>query len=93
MNYGVRGPRFEPGDLINFNSRFLHFFRAPPYLRFGKTDAIFVDALHSDYGFIGINYIGGDADFFPNGGTGAQPACRSLFSFITKWFSKYRKFS
>lgn len=60
-------------------------------MRFGKNDAVFVDVIHTDWGFIGIDYFAGDVDFFPNGGVGAQPYCRSFLSFITKWLSKYYK--
>lgn len=40
-----------------------------------KTDADFVDGIHTDGGFFGIIRSYGHADFYVNGGSGPQPGC------------------
>ncbi|XP_026817621.1 lipoprotein lipase-like isoform X1 [Rhopalosiphum maidis] len=40
-----------------------------------KTDAIFVDIIHTSGGSTGIYHSAGHADFFPNGGTVPQSGC------------------
>ncbi|GJQ85482.1 hypothetical protein Trydic_g23072, partial [Trypoxylus dichotomus] len=46
----------------------------PETNRLNKTDAEFVDALHTDAGYYGFSGCLGTVDFFPNGG-GIQPGC------------------
>lgn len=52
-------------------------FTEPP-VRIDKSDATFVDILHTnggiDNGFLGMNRAVGHADFYPNGGR-QQPGC------------------
>ncbi|KAG5678930.1 hypothetical protein PVAND_008551 [Polypedilum vanderplanki] len=46
-----------------------------------KKNAKFVDIIHTDAGFQGLNYVGGHADFWVNGGNN-QPKC-SFFDIFT----------
>lgn len=41
-----------------------------------RTDAKFVDVIHTDGGVFGFPTAIGHADFFPNGGVALQPGCR-----------------
>ncbi|CAB0011059.1 unnamed protein product [Nesidiocoris tenuis] len=43
--------------------------------RLDKNDALFVDVIHTDGGVLGFDTPMGHADFYPNGGTPAQPGC------------------
>ena len=57
------------------------FERCTKEVRIDKSDAAFVDIMHTnggneDNGFLGINAAVGHADFFPNGGHN-QPGCGS----------------
>lgn len=40
-----------------------------------KTDARFIDVIHSSAGQVGTSKHSGHADFWPNGGTPIQPGC------------------
>lgn len=40
-----------------------------------KSDALFVDIIHTSGGSTGIYHSAGHADFFPNGGSVPQPGC------------------
>ncbi|XP_060878611.1 pancreatic lipase-related protein 2-like [Metopolophium dirhodum] len=40
-----------------------------------KSDALFVDVIHTSGGSTGIYHSAGHADFFPNGGSVPQPGC------------------
>ena len=58
------------------------FERCTNEVRIDKTDASFVDIIHTnggneDAGFLGINSAVGHADFFPNGGHN-QPGCNNF---------------
>lgn len=64
------------------------FINSPTYSRLDKTDALFVDVIHTDMSNVGIDYIAGHVDFYPNNGKAPQPHCGSIFSFITQYFSK-----
>ncbi|KRT80492.1 hydrolase, partial [Oryctes borbonicus] len=44
--------------------------------RLNKTDADFVDVVHTDVGYYGFEQAIGTVDFYPNGG-GIQPGCTS----------------
>ncbi|XP_031350481.1 lipase member H-B-like, partial [Photinus pyralis] len=43
--------------------------------RLTRTDANFVDVIHTDSGILGFKSAIGDADYFPNGGSAIQPGC------------------
>jgi len=65
-------------------------------VRIDKTDAQFVDAIHTDTETIKIKGVGtkqevGHLDFFPNGGT-SQPGCWAMDKGVVKWLacSHYR---
>lgn len=53
----------------------------PPYFpafknfALGKTDAQFVDIIHTDGGLYGAPLATGHVDFWPNGGVTLQPGC------------------
>ncbi|XP_018332492.1 hepatic triacylglycerol lipase [Agrilus planipennis] len=47
--------------------------------RLKRTDADYVDVIHTDAGILGFPYPIGHADFYPNGGTALQPGCRPEF--------------
>ncbi|XP_025155076.1 phospholipase A1 member A-like [Harpegnathos saltator] len=51
-----------------------------PELCLSSSDARFVDIIHTDQGYYGINLNRGTVDFFPNGGYRLQPGCqRALY--------------
>ncbi|KAJ3626153.1 hypothetical protein MTP99_016671 [Tenebrio molitor] len=47
-----------------------------------KSDADFVDVIHTCAGYLGMKMSIGDADFYPNGGSVPQPGCGSVFEMI-----------
>lgn len=47
-----------------------------------KSDAQFVDVIHTCAGLLGHNHNLGHADFYPNGGTANQPGCDTIFDFV-----------
>ncbi|XP_070501464.1 lipase member H-like isoform X1 [Chironomus tepperi] len=54
------GPMFMNGDTTT---------------RISRSDAKFVDIIHTDGGILGMPWAVGHADFFPNGGFASQPGC------------------
>lgn len=44
-----------------------------------KSDAEFVDVIHTCAGYLGMRRSIGHADFYPNGGSVPQPGCDSIF--------------
>ena len=52
------------------------FKRVDVEVRIDKTDAIFVDNIHTDVRVAGIGQAVGHVDFFPNNGK-KQPGCNS----------------
>lgn len=46
-------------------------------LALSKTDAYFVDVIHTDAGLYGAPVTSGTVDFWPNGGDTLQPGCPS----------------
>ena len=46
--------------------------------RLSRDDAVFVDVVHTDGGFLGFKFSIGTVDFYPNGGTAVQPGCSLL---------------
>lgn len=60
-----------------------------------RTDATFVDVIHTDGGILGFPDPLGHVDFYPNGGKPEQPGCnlenafqRSLSRFINQYSKK-----
>ena len=53
--------------------------------RLDRSDARYVDVIHTDAGFFGTSKKGGHSDFFPNGGS-RQPGC--VFKIHSKSGSK-----
>ena len=51
------------------------FHSAPPSKRLDKTDALFVDVIHSAGKWVGNDEFIGHADFYPNLGQAPQPGC------------------
>lgn len=49
-------------------------------LSLDKTDASFVDVIHTDADEFGITKPIGDADFYPNEGTSPQPGCTNIIT-------------
>ncbi|XP_057367452.1 pancreatic triacylglycerol lipase-like [Daphnia carinata] len=64
------------GQITGLDSAGPYFQGMPSFARLDYTDAQFVDAVHSDGGFIGMNEPVGHVDFYPNGGQN-QPGCLS----------------
>ncbi|XP_068114642.1 pancreatic lipase-related protein 2-like isoform X2 [Hyperolius riggenbachi] len=62
-----------------------YFSRTPPEVCLDKTDALFVDAIHTNavsigplgFGGFGVDHPDGNADFFPSGGK-HQPGCGKI---------------
>ncbi|XP_068114431.1 inactive pancreatic lipase-related protein 1-like isoform X2 [Hyperolius riggenbachi] len=62
-----------------------YFSRTPPEVCLDKTDALFVDVIHTNaisigplgFGGFGVDHPVGNADFFPNGGK-LQPGCDEI---------------
>jgi len=50
-------------------------------MRLDKTDAHFVDVVHTDSGKLGLAKPIGHADFYPNCEKSAQPGCRRMVAF------------
>lgn len=50
----------------------------------GKTDARFVDVIHTSAGFEGYRKAIGHADFYPNDGEPPQPGCEEISNLISK---------
>lgn len=51
-----------------------------------RTDAEFVDVIHSCAGVLGYKEPIGFVDFYPNGGDPPQPGCGQIFQVISKSF-------
>lgn len=49
----------------------------PQSIKLDKTDAEFIDVIHTDAGGFGYSETVGHVDFFPNGGSGVQPGCHA----------------
>ena len=45
-----------------------------------KSDALFVDVIHTDAEEFGITKPIGHADFYPNEGTSPQPGCNNILT-------------
>lgn len=50
----------------------------PSNCRLEKSDAQFVDIIHTSGGIYGYRMSHGHADFYPNGGRPPQPGCEGL---------------
>lgn len=50
--------------------------------RISKTDAQFVDVIHTCAGYLGYKDPLGHADFYPNGGSPPQPGCGHLLEMV-----------
>lgn len=49
-----------------------------------KSDAAFVDVIHTSGGFTGCSHAMGHVDFYPNGGKSPQPGCQEGVSGLSK---------
>lgn len=49
-----------------------------------RTDAEFVDIIHSCAGFLGFKSPIGHVDFYPNGGSPPQPGCTEINQIFSK---------
>lgn len=58
-----------------------------------KSDAEFIDVIHSDGWIYGTPFSVGNVDFYPNGGTTLQPGCpsREYFSFTLNDFCSHHR--
>lgn len=54
--------------------------------RLDRTDATFVDIIHSCGGVLGFLQPLGQADFYPNAGTAVQPGCCCLPEIMGRFF-------
>ncbi|CAB3223697.1 unnamed protein product [Arctia plantaginis] len=52
----------------------------PEHCRLDKTDAEFVDIIHTNSGVHGYYKSQGHADFYPNGGSSPQPGCNQIIA-------------
>lgn len=56
--------------------------RAGPESSLDKTDADFVDIIHSSAGSLGYEEPIGHVDFYPNNGKASQPGCNGFWKEI-----------
>ncbi|KAK5645296.1 hypothetical protein RI129_006596 [Pyrocoelia pectoralis] len=66
--------------------------------RLARTDADFVDIIHTDSGILGFKSLIGDADYFPNGGNAIQPGCKipplhNIFEYACSHQRSYQYFT
>ncbi|KAH0821351.1 hypothetical protein GEV33_001440 [Tenebrio molitor] len=79
--------RFSP--IILFRSNLVDTFKSVdtqhysshlnPSRRLTRTDADYIDVIHTDAGIFGLPIAVGHADFFPNGGRALQPGCQPSY--------------
>ncbi|RZC39616.1 Lipase domain containing protein [Asbolus verrucosus] len=50
-----------------------------PSRRLTRTDADYIDVIHTDAGVLGLPISVGHADFYPNGGRALQPGCQPSY--------------
>lgn len=62
-----------------------------PNVPISKSDAAFVDIIHTDAGVTGALRSTGTIDFWPNGGVRAQPGCPVDSDPLGRWFLQYCK--
>ncbi|XP_077309952.1 pancreatic lipase-related protein 2-like [Lithobates pipiens] len=75
-----------------------YFEKTPPEVRLDPTDAVFVDAIHTDGSFddihlgFGMKQTVGNVDFFPNGGI-KMPSCEKIYFRLKDIDDMYEKIS
>jgi len=62
------------GRITGLDPASLYFTNVNNDARLDRSDARYVDVIHTDAGFFGTSKKGGHSDFFPNGGS-RQPGC------------------
>lgn len=58
--------------------------------RLERSDAAFVDIIHTCGGLLGYGRSHGHADFYPNDGRAVQPGCEGLQEIRGEIFNVYR---
>lgn len=71
-----KNTRFQINTIVGLDPAGPLFDANNPAARLDATDAAYVEVIHTDTQSFGIGYPIGDADFFPNGGSG-MPGCLS----------------
>ncbi|XP_046641958.1 pancreatic lipase-related protein 2-like [Daphnia pulicaria] len=66
---------FQLGRITGLDPAAPYFRGMSPFACLDPSDALFVDAVHTDGGFLGIYRPVGHLDFYPNGGL-VQPGCK-----------------
>lgn len=64
--------------------------RVPENRRLTKTDAHFVDGIHTNVGFFGYLSPFADADFYVNNGGPIQPGCMNINMLETSRYFVFR---
>lgn len=75
---GLAAKRLPPGTvgrITGLDPAGPMFFKNNPAERLDKSDAAFVDVIHTCANILGFKDPIGHVDFFPNGGTCSQPGC------------------
>ncbi|KAJ3625097.1 hypothetical protein MTP99_018662 [Tenebrio molitor] len=74
LRRGLRIPRITALD-----PAFPEYSLRDPSRRLTRTDADYIDVIHTDAGIFGLPIAVGHADFFPNGGRALQPGCQPSY--------------
>ncbi|XP_063903693.1 pancreatic triacylglycerol lipase [Zophobas morio] len=74
LKNGLRIPRITALD-----PAFPEFSLRDSSRRISRTDADYIDVIHTDAGVLGLPIPVGHADFYPNGGRALQPGCQPSY--------------